>query len=263
MTALVTGASSGIGREYARLLARDYGADLLLVSNQGEALLAVASELREAWGVKVWTLDMDLAAPGAAQKVYDYALSEGLTVDVLINNAGMFFFTPLSEVPPRKAETMVTLHCTTLTGLCHLFGNDMCRRGHGYILNMSSLCNWMEFPGIQTYCATKAFVRAFSHSYRFECKPHGVSVLCVTPGAVDTPLYGLSDKARRRLVGLGISLPPEKLARKALRRLFAGRKNYLPGLVNHLSIPLWRIFPDWLVYFAMKKLQVFNNQDTN
>ena len=257
MTALVTGASSGIGLQYATVLARDYACDLLMVSNQEKELEEAAAKLSEAYGVKALAYYCDLSKEESARQLHDYAAAEGLEIDILINNAGIFFFNPLYETPAAKVETMVMLHVVTMTNLCRLFGEDMCRRGSGFILNMSSLCNWMEFPGIQTYTATKTYIYSFSKSIWYEFKPKGVSVTVVTPGAVDTGLYGLSDKYRRIAVKCGVSIPPEKLAEKALKKMFARKKTFMPGAVNHISKPLFRHFPDWLVFKIMKRLDSF------
>ncbi|MBQ4285874.1 MAG: SDR family NAD(P)-dependent oxidoreductase [Bacteroidales bacterium] len=258
MTALVTGADSGIGLQYATVLARDYDCDLLLVSNRREPLEQTAVELAGDYGVNATPFYCDLAQQDAAQKVYEFAKEKGLPIDILINNAGIFFFNPLTETPAAKVETMVMLHVVTMTKLCRLFGADMCSRGKGYILNMSSLCKWMEFPGIQTYIATKTYIFSFSKCLWYEMRPKGVTVTAVTPGAVDTGLYGLSDRYRRLAVRLGVSLPPEKLASKALKSLFRGRKTCMPGLINHITIPLWRHFPDWAVFAAMRRMAMFN-----
>ena len=257
MTALVTGASSGIGLQYATILARDYACDLLMVSNQQRKLEETAQKLSLSFGVKAYPFYCDLARQEAAREVYDFAADKGFTIDILINNAGFFFFNALCDTPPEKVESMVMLHVLTFTNLCRLFGADMCQRGNGYILNMSSLCKWMEFPGIQTYIATKTYIYSFSKSIWYEMKPKGVSVTVVTPGAVDTGLYGLAPNLRRTAVRLGVSLPPEKLAAKALKRMFKRKKTCMPGLVNHLSLPLFRHFPDWLVFKVMKHLETF------
>lgn len=255
MKALVTGASSGIGRQYATVLARDYHSDLLLVSNQDEALKEVCAELSAAYGVCCEHLSIDLSEGDAAERVYQWALSLGEDpVDVLINDAGVFFFESFAEASPGKIETMLMLHVVTLSKLCRLFGADMCSRGRGWILNMSSLCAWMAFPYIQTYCASKDFILNFSRSIRFEFRQKGVNVLAVTPGAVDTSLYHLSDSKRALAVRLHVSIPPEKLAQKALKALFKGKKSCMPGLINHLALPLCRHLPDWAVRLAMRRV---------
>lgn len=258
MTALVTGASSGIGLQYSKILARDYSCDILMVSNQEKELEEAAKEISLAYGVRTYTFFCDLSLPEAARTVYNYASREGLTIDILINNAGFFFFDPLCETPPGKVESMVMLHVVTMTSLCRLFGADMCMRKSGYILNMSSLCKWMEFPGIQTYIATKTYIYSFSKSIWYEFKPKGVGVTVVTPGAVDTGLYGLAPRLRRLGVRLGVSLPPEKLAAKALKRMFKRKKTCMPGAINYISLPIFRHFPDWIVFKVMKRVEKFS-----
>ena len=258
MTALVTGASSGIGLQYATILARDYSCDLLMVSNQEKELAAAAEEISSSFGVRTYPFFCDLARQESARTVYDYAVEKGLTIDILVNNAGFFFFDALCSTPPEKIESMVMLHVVTMTSLCRLFGADMCKRRSGYILNMSSLCKWMEFPGIQTYIATKTYIYSFSKSIWYEFRPMGVGVTVVTPGAVDTGLYGLAPNLRRLAVRLGVSLPPEKLASKALKRMFRKKKTCMPGLINHIFLPLFRHFPDWLVFKVMKRLEKFS-----
>lgn len=254
MRALVTGASSGIGRCMCEVLARDYGCDLILVSNQMKALLETAGEMESMYHVHTHVLCTDLASVDSADKVLAFTRERDLCVDILINDAGFFFFREFVGVPPQTVESMLVLHMVTTAKLTRLFGEEMCRRGKGYILNMSSLCAWMHFPGIQTYCSTKAFVYNFSRSVRHEFKLHGVSVTVVTPGAVDTSLYGLDPKLRRLAVKLGISITPQRLAVKALRRMFAGRKDCMPGLINHIARPLLGHLPDWAVSAILRKV---------
>lgn len=195
--ALVTGASSGIGLMYARELAQTYHYNLLLVSNQEKELHEVAADISAQYGVQTTPLYRDLSLPNAAEELHDYCTEHHLEVEVLINNAGVFFFNSLVETSMRRIELMIMLHVTTVTKLCRLFGEDMCRRRKGYILNMSSMSAWMAMPGIQCYNATKAYILNFSKSLWYELKPYGVSVTVMTPGAVDTALFGLSDYWRR------------------------------------------------------------------
>ena len=211
MLSLVTGASRGIGLEYARTLARDYGSDLLIVSSREEDIQAVAADIAGDFGVNVIPLAMDLAVPDAADRLFAYTREQGLQVDVLVNNAGVFFFNPLIETDMTRIERLLTLHVLTVTKLCRLFGEEMCRRGSGYILNMSSLSTWMMCPGIQTYNASKSYLYNFTRSLWYEFKPKGVHVMVVTPGMVDTTLYGLNADLRALAVRLGINTPTDRL----------------------------------------------------
>lgn len=256
MLALVTGASSGIGLMYARELARQ-GHDLLLVSNQEAELQNVANQIKRDFGVQTIWQYKDLSAPDAPEQLHTYCRDNHLQVDILINNAGVFFFNDLMQTSPSRMELMLNLHVLCVARMTRLFGQDMKERGRGYILNMSSLSCWVNFPGIQCYSATKAFINTFSRSLWYELKPYGVNVISVTPGAVDTGLYGLSDYWRRIAVALRVSIRPEQLVQIALRRMFRGKQTCMPGLLNHLSLPLVKHLPDWLVFFVVKRLRQF------
>lgn len=256
MTALVTGASSGIGLVFARELARA-GNDVLLVSNQQEALESAAKSITAEFGVRATPLCKDLTEPNAATELHNYCIANHIQTDILINDAGVFFFNYLQRVPVEKIEQMVLLHVLTTTRLTRLFGADMQRRRKGYILNMSSLAGLVSMPGIQCYCATKAYIDNFSRSVWYELHPYGVNVLSVTPGAVDTALYGLTPRLRKLAVRLHIAIPPEKLVKRALRALFHGKKRCMPGIVNHLYLPLVKHCPDWLIRCAFRRIEKY------
>lgn len=270
MLSLVTGASSGIGLQYATQLARDYHTDLLLVSNQEEELRKVAEDLETQYHVKAVPHYADLSKQDAAEELYNYCHANNLVVDILVNDAGVFFFNPYCETSMRRIELMLNLHMTTVAKMCRLFGEDMLKREltaeeqsqticgkprkKGYILNMSSMSAWMAMPGIQTYNATKAFIYNFSKSLWYELQPQGVNITVMTPGAVDTALFGLAPNLRRLAVNLTVSIPPEKLVKRALRSMFRGKKADMPGVINHLCTPLLKHTPDWLIFFAMKHI---------
>ena len=163
-TALVTGASSGIGRCYAeQLAARGY--NLVIVSRNGELLDQVADSIKAASGVEVRTLEKNLATTTAAQELFDWTKQEGYTIDVLINNAGAFSFCDIVNTPSERIVEIITLHDITNTLLCKIFATDMASRGGGYILNMSSYSIWMPWPGLSLYSASKAYLKSFSVSF--------------------------------------------------------------------------------------------------
>ena len=149
------------------------------------------------------------------------------------------------------------LTCRLLRAAPLSFGEDMKKKGSGYILNMSSMSAWMTMPGINVYNASKAFILNFSRSLWYELHPHNVGVTAICPGAVDTGLYGLSDYWRKIAVGLGISMRPEKLAQKALKKMYKKKKQYIPGWINHLFIPLIKHLPDWFIFLVIKKISCF------
>lgn len=268
MYALITGASSGAGKAFSTVLARDYKHDILLVSNQEQELNELAKTLSVEYQVRAIPYYCDLSHLQAAEQIHTWCMENHIEVDILINNAGMFFFEPLMGVPANKISTMLNLHIHTLTMLCRLFGKDMCQRNNqfsvnmrkGYIMNISSMTAWMSMPGIQVYNATKAYVLNFSKSLWYEMKRENVGVTVLTPGAIDTPLYGLNDKMRRTLVRTGISLTPEHFAQIAICRMFKGKKQAMPGWINHIAVPLINHLPDWVVFLAMKHLPQFNKK---
>ena len=273
MLALVTGASSGIGLQYATQLARDYHCDLLLVSNQEKELEQVAKDLAAQYGVKTVARFADLSLNDAAENLHAWCKENGYLVDVLINNAGVFFFNPYCKTSMKRIELMLQLHMITVAKMTRLFAADMIQRelteeeartricGHkrmrGYILNMSSMSAWMAMPGIQTYNATKAFIYNFSKSLWYELKPKNVGITVMAPGAVDTGLFGLAPNLRKLAVALTVSIPPEKLVKRALKKLFRNKKADTPGVINWLSTPFLKHTPDWVLFFAQKHLAQF------
>ena len=256
MLALVTGASSGIGLEYAKALA-EQGYDLLIVSNQEKEIKETAISLHRNWNVDVTPLYVDLTEENAVKDLVNYCHEHKMEVDVLVNNAGVFFFNELVKTDPRRIDIMLDLHVKTVTRMCRYFGEEMKNRGRGRIINMSSMSAWMTMPGINIYNATKAYILNFSRSLWYELKPHGVIVTAVCPGAVDTTLYGLSNYWRKVAVSLGVSMPPAKLVRKALKASKKGKKQTMPGWINHLFVPLIKHLPDWFVFAVIKRLKQF------
>ena len=256
MNALVTGASSGIGLTFARELARQ-GHDVLLVSNQQAELTQAAADIRRDFHVSATPLYKDLTSPTAAQEIHDFCSEHQLDIDILINNAGVFFFNYLHLTPMERLEQMLLLHVLNTTRLTRLFGADMQQRRRGYILNMSSLAGFLYMPGIQCYCATKAYIDNFSRSVWYELHPYGVNVLSCTPGAVDTGLYGLSMPLRKLSLRLHVAITSETLVHKALKALFKGKKRCMPGLINHLYLPFVKHCPDWLIYKLFKRIDKY------
>ena len=252
--ALVTGASSGMGVHYAWQLA-GYGYDLLLVSNQDAQLKATAADIAaKHTNINVWSVCKDLSGREAAEELYDYCTSRGIEVEVLINNAGIFFFNDIIDCPKERVATIVNLHVYTVTMLCRLFGEQMRQRRKGYILNMSSISAHTPFCGISLYTATKSYIRTMSRAFRLELKEYGVHVMTVSPGAVATDLYRLPKNLQKLGVNIGVIYRPEKLVRNALKKLFfTNKKEYIPGAINRLFKPVYSILPEWFKMWARKK----------
>lgn len=250
-TALVTGASSGIGLCYAKELAHR-GYDLVIVSIEKDKNENLAKDLAREYRVKVFPVFQDLSEVSAAENLYDFCKNNDLQIDILINNAGILLFDTLSRTPYRKIDDIVALHVTTPTKLCKLFSEDMKIRRSGRILIMSSLTAYLPYPTISVYAATKSYLRSFAKSLWFELRAYGISVTTVFPGAVDTPLYNLDDAMRRTLRKCGIMMSPQQMAHRAIKRMLKGRKSYVPGVFTRIILLLTSIIPDRLICIVMR-----------
>ena len=252
MVALITGGSSGMGLEFARQLAAR-GYDLVLVSNQEQALADAARELSGT--VAVRTRCQDLATATAADELFAWCRAQDLLPDVLVNDAGMFFFKELQVEDLDRVQAMINLHITTVTRICLLFGQAMKSRGSGYILNVSSMAARLPVPGITIYSATKAYLRSFGRSYSYELRPYGVGMTTVCPAAIATPLYRLDEKKMRFGVRIGVIRTPQWLVRRALRALFRGRRVVSPAFMNIYLPALIALLPGPLIAHLWKKFK--------
>ena len=255
MMALVTGGSSGIGLEFSRQLA-EKGYDLIIVSNSREQLDAVCAPIAEEYGVRVIPRLQNLATGNAAEELMEWCDSQSVLPDILINNAGIFYFKELSPELMGKAEVMIGLHVTTPTKMCILFGDRMKQRGSGRILLVASMAARIPAPGIQVYSATKAYLRSFGESLSFELKPYGVTVTTLCPAAVATPLYGL----KKGLLNFGVAIrvihTPQWLVRKALKGLFRGRRLMKPSIMNAYLPPMIKMLPSNLEQKIWDRIKV-------
>ena len=228
--ALVTGASSGMGLEFARQLAKK-GYNLLIVSNVSDIFNA-AEELKnervkelkseEVKELEIIPLQMDLGKQSSARELYDYAHAHEIEVEVLVNNAGVYHDKDILDDSEGFTSLIMNLHMYTPAMLCYLFGQDMKQRGKGYILNVCSVTSKMAAQRLGTYGGTKAFLSHFTRALHIELRKYGVHVTDVSPGAVDTGLYSIPPIMTKIGKCLGIIVSPQTLVRRALRALFWG-----------------------------------------
>ena len=244
--ALVTGACSGIGRAFALCLG-SLGYDLVLVSNRSAELAATAQEIGTAHSVAVHTIVSDLARPEAAEELYRDVRAIGLDVDILISNAGVFFFGEAVDALPRQANAMLQLHVVTPSLLCTRFGRDMRERGRGHVLIVSSISAWRDFPGISYYGASKKYLRGFARALRSELGVYGVNVTCLAPGPTATNLYDTNAVPVERAKRLGIMMDASTVAEAGLRAMFAGRAEHIPGLLARAMTLLSVLTPQWMI----------------
>lgn len=252
MLALITGGSSGMGLEFARQLAAK-GYDLILVSNRPDELEQASAELRGLYPYRtVTTRCQDLASTTAADELFEWCPD---LPDVLVNDAGMFFFKELQVEDLPRVQAMIDLHIVTVTRACILFGAAMKQRGSGRILNISSMTARIPAPGVTIYSATKAYLKSFGRSYSYELKPYGVTLTTVCPAAIATPLYRLSERQMRAGVRTGLIRTPQWLVRRALRALFAGRRVISPAFMNVWLPALIALLPGPIIQRLWKKLK--------
>lgn len=255
-TALVTGGSRGIGKAIAANLAKR-GYNLLLISDAQQELADTALEISQKYNVKTDYLYKDLATPHAAYEVHDYCLQNGFTIELLVNDAGTFIFNDVQKCSTERIENIITLHVTTVTLMCRLFGEDMAARKFGYILNVASYSKWMCYPGLSIYSASKNYIESFSKAYALEIRESGVKVMAVSPAGVTTNLYGLPDNLKKVGLYVGILWTPNLTARCSLNALFFGRRtslfgirSYVPGILNLIFLPLLALLPRGLTWIA-------------
>ncbi len=200
-TALITGASSGLGAEFAtRLAAR--GANLVLVARRIDRLEDLAKELRTAHGIAVTTLSKDLIHPGAGAELRDELAGRGISIDTLINNAGFATSGPLVEEDPAVISSEIALNVATLVDITRAFLPEMLASGRGALINVASTAGFQPVPGMAVYGATKAFVLSFTEALAYETKAADLRVLALCPGATRTEFFdvlGNQDAAVGRL----------------------------------------------------------------
>ena len=239
--ALVTGASAGLGEQFAQLFARD-GHDVVLVARNAARMEPIAERLR-LHKINPIVLSEDLSKPGAAARVYAAVKARGLEVSYLVNNAGCGSTGPFLDLPLEKESEMVQLNCSTLLELCHFFGNDMRARKTGRILNIASTAGFQPGPFMATYFASKAFVVSFSEALSHELKASGVTVTCHCPGATATEFAGRAGNDSSRLFQRPGIAKPHDVAAHAYEAMMQGEVLSVHGLLNWVSMQSLRFSP--------------------
>ena len=241
--ALVTGASSGMGLEFARQLA-ERGYNLLIVSNE-ECIKDVAKSIVDSQeSIEVVPLAMDLGQQSSARELYEYTHAHGMEIEVLVNNAGVYHDKDILDDSEGFTSLIMNLHMYTPAMLCYLFGQDMKARGKGDILNVCSVTSKMAAQRLGTYGGTKAFLCHFTRALHIELRKYGVHVTDVSPGAVDTGLYSIKPVFTKIGKCLGIIVSPQTLVRRALRALFRGRsKVTVPAVFWHILTTIIQVIP--------------------
>jgi uncharacterized protein len=244
-TVLITGASGGIGYELAKLFARDHH-DLILIARSGDKLAQIATELR-AQNVTVKTIALDLATPLAAKFLFDQLQTEGIAIDILINNAGFGAFGEFAQMSTDVIFGQIQLNITSLTELTRLFLPAMLARRTGRIMNVASTAGFQPGPLMAVYYATKAYVISFSEALANEVRHSGVTVTCFCPGATHTGFAKRAGNDKSRLFKQLGAMDVDKVALDGYRAVMEGRTLAISGAHNWLVAQSTRFAPRKLV----------------
>jgi len=247
-TVLITGASSGIGLELARIFAaNDF--DLIIVARREAELEALAERLRHTHGRRVEVLPMDLLAPDAPAKLVQQIEDCDLSVDVLVNNAGLMDMGAFAEIETDRHERLLQLNVLVLSSLTRRLLPAMIHRRRGRILNVASTSSFQPVPTMALYAASKAFVLSFSESLSEELRGKGVTVTALCPGITKTEMYDRAHDAHAsaRSVPDFLLSDVETVARDGYEACIAGRAVVVPGLPNQLLASAVGFYPRWIV----------------
>ncbi len=251
--ALVTGASSGIGEQFARQLAAR-GVDLVITARREERLEKLAAELREAHSVEVTPIPLDLSAADAPKTLFEKTAAAGQPVDILINNAGYAIYGPFADTPFDKTRNLLQLNILALSELTHRFLGPMRERNYGWILNVASFVAYLPVGEFAAYSASKAYVRNFSEAVAAELKKTNVRVCSLCPGAVATEFLDVAGQEQVPGLVKATMDKPDKVARIGLAALFRGRRNIVAGVLNKTGAWFMRFLPRRLLVWIASKV---------
>jgi hypothetical protein len=241
-TALITGASTGIGYELAKLFARDKF-NLVLVARSGPRLAQVAEELRVQHGVTVKTIPLDLGLPQASQNLFEETQRAGIHVDILVNNAGYGQSGRFAEIPLEEDYGQIQLNVTALTLLTKLFLGPMLAKRSGKIMNVASTAAFQPGPLMAVYYATKAYVLSFSEAIADELRNSGVTVTCFCPGATLTQFQKRAQTENSRLFKRLAPMDAKTVAADGYGALMAGKSLAISGFKNWMVAESVRFAP--------------------
>ena len=251
-TALLTGASAGIGRDLAIVLA-EKGHDLVITARDEARLRQLADDLHNQFGIRVEVIAKDLACPESPQELYDEIAAKNIQIDLLINNAGFGAGGRFDQIPLEQTLQMLQVNITALTHLTRLFLPGMIQRDSGRVMNVASTAAFVSGPLMAEYYATKAYVLSLSEAIAFELKRTGVTVTALCPGPTSTEFQkraGLEHSALFKHAGMDSMT----VARIGYRAMMSGKRIAITGMTNKILTNLNRFMPRALIGAVVKKL---------
>ncbi len=249
--ALITGASQGLGQVFAEACARGravpMGMDLALVALPDSGLARVARDIAERHEVQVEYIEMDLTAPGSPETLHGWIQDRRLPISVLINNAGVGYNSRFEDSTLHENEPCILLNNLALVKITRLLLPELKRHPQAFILNVASMAAFFPIPFMPVYAPSKAFIVNFSLALREEMRDTSVSVSVVCPNGIRTNDACRSRIAAHGFIGELVSLDPDQVADEALRGMWAGKANIVPGLANRIILAVGRHAPNSLV----------------
>jgi uncharacterized protein len=256
--ALVTGASKGIGKEIAVQLAAK-GFPLVLVARSENLMKQMQSELQSTYKVNVEIYAGDLGAPEMPQQLAEWCRAKQLPIQILINNAGFGNWDKFEKANLAEVEEMTNLNVVSLMRMCHAFIPLLREQKQAWLMNVGSLGALQPLPFKAAYGAGKAFVRQFTFALRNELKGSSISVTCLSPGGVWTSFADREGDKRSHEKAKNVMITADRCARVALRAMFRGRSESIPGWYNHIFATWSKFMP--LLWSAKFARRVFEKND--
>lgn len=252
-TALVTGATSGIGFEIARLLAKDKY-KLVITARYNDELAAAAETFKKEGSPSVTIIEKDLFEPGAAEELYSDVKARGIVVNILVNDAGQGVYGKFVETDLQRELDIIQLNVSSLVVLTKLFLKDMVQRNEGRILQLASMVSKISSPLMAVYAGTKAFVYNFSQSLINELEGTNVTITALQPGATDTDFFNKADAENSKMVKDGKLADPADVAMDGYKALMAGESKVVSGMANKFQAVMANVVPDEALAERMRKM---------
>ena len=244
--AIVTGASKGLGKSFAHLLAAR-GYNLLLVARSEKLLQEEAGAIQKQFGVNVSILALDLNESNSVNEIVSWCAKNSFKPSVLINNAGYACWGFFDKLEIKSQQQMMQVNMSTLVNLTHALLPVLKEQTQSYILNVASTAAFQAVPTMTLYAASKAFVRSFTRGLRFELRGTPVSVTCLCPGPVATNFIQQAGMEAMQETAKKFEMSPDVVALKGLRAMFNKKSECVPGIINYLTVKASGILPDALL----------------
>ncbi len=252
-TALITGSSGGIGYELAGIFA-EKGCNLVLVARSKNKLEELKHELEQQFKVSVYVIGKDLSLPGAANEVYSELATQNISIDYLINNAGLGDVGLFADSDWDKQEKMISLNVTALSHLTRLFLPGMIKKGSGKILNVASTASFQPGPTMSVYFATKAYVLSFSEAIDNEVREKGITVTALCPGSTESGFHAAAEGNEKQVKERKLPSARE-VAEYAYNAMMNGKRVAIPGIKNTIMATAVRFLPRSVVVKTARKIQ--------